>query len=67
MRCLRGRLSGIGVPQYMIDLPGGGGKIELVPDYIVSRTDSPRGEIVRFRNWAGETFDFVDVDDDRSP
>jgi lysine 2,3-aminomutase len=64
---LRGRIGGMGVPDFVVDLPGGGGKIELVPDYIVSRTDSPRGEIVRFRNWAGETFDFVDVDDDRSP
>jgi len=34
MRALRGHLSGLCVPQYMIDLPGGGGKIPLVPDYV---------------------------------
>jgi lysine 2,3-aminomutase len=34
MRELRGRVSGMGVPQYMIDLPGGGGKIPLLPEYV---------------------------------
>lgn len=37
MRHLRGRLSGMGVPHYMIDLPGGGGKVPLTPDYVVAR------------------------------
>ena len=31
---LRGRLSGIGIPHYMIDLPGGGGKVALLPESI---------------------------------
>lgn len=34
MRALRGHLSGMCVPQYMIDLPGGKGKLPLLPDYI---------------------------------
>jgi lysine 2,3-aminomutase len=34
MARLRGRLSGMGIPHYMIDLPGGGGKVPLVPDFI---------------------------------
>jgi lysine 2,3-aminomutase len=34
IRELRGHLSGYAVPHYIIDLPGGGGKIPLVPDYI---------------------------------
>ena len=29
---LRGHLSGLGVPQYVVDLPGGGGKVALVPE-----------------------------------
>ena len=37
MTHLRGRLSGIGVPHYMIDLPGGGGKVPLTPDYVVEK------------------------------
>ncbi len=34
LKSLRGHLSGTCVPQYMIDLPGGGGKIPLLPEYV---------------------------------
>jgi lysine 2,3-aminomutase len=34
IRELRGHLSGYAIPHYIVDLPGGGGKIPLVPDYI---------------------------------
>lgn len=34
---LQGRISGIGIPQYMIDLPGGGGKVPLFPDNILKK------------------------------
>ncbi len=34
MKSMRGHLSGMCIPQYMIDLPGGGGKVPLLPDYI---------------------------------
>jgi len=55
---LRGHTSGMGVPQYMIDLPGGGGKIPLLPDY-VKRKD-PKGW--RIRNYRGEVFEYPLVD-----
>ncbi len=58
---LRGRIGGVGVPDFVVDLPGGGGKVELLPDYIVDRRSSEHGEVVRFRNFDGEEFDFVDV------
>ena len=32
---LRGHTSGYAVPHYVIDAPGGGGKIPLLPDYVV--------------------------------
>ncbi|MBU4317271.1 MAG: KamA family radical SAM protein [Proteobacteria bacterium] len=35
MEHLRGRVSGMGIPQYMIDLPGGGGKIPLLPESVL--------------------------------
>ena len=35
MRALNGHVSGMGVPQYVIDLPGGGGKVPLLPEYVV--------------------------------
>jgi lysine 2,3-aminomutase len=54
MRHLRGRLSGIGVPQYMIDLPGGGGKVPLLPEYVVE--EGPRE--MKVRNFEGEVFTY---------
>lgn len=52
IRALRGWTSGLGVPHYVIDAPGGGGKIPILPEYVQSITDS---EIV-LRNYAGEEF-----------
>jgi lysine 2,3-aminomutase len=39
MKALRGHLSGLCVPAYVIDLPGGGGKIPLLPESILARDD----------------------------
>jgi len=36
MEYLRGRLGGIAIPQFVVDAPHGGGKIPLLPTYIVS-------------------------------
>ncbi len=36
---LRGHTSGYAVPTYVVDAPGGGGKIPLLPDYFVGRED----------------------------
>lgn len=52
MEKLRGNISGMGVPYYMIDLPGGGGKIPLLPDYVIRREND--GLIVR--NFSGGCF-----------
>ncbi|MBI4294545.1 MAG: KamA family radical SAM protein [Chloroflexi bacterium] len=49
---MRGFTSGLAVPTYVIDLPGGGGKVPLQPDYIVSQAD---GELV-LRNYEGRLF-----------
>jgi len=37
MRFLRGRISGMGIPTYAVDLPGGKGKVPLLPNYIKER------------------------------
>jgi lysine 2,3-aminomutase len=37
MARLRGRLSGLGIPQLVVDLPGGLGKIPLCPEHVVRR------------------------------
>ncbi len=33
---LRGRITGMGIPHLVIDAPGGGGKIPLLPNYLLS-------------------------------
>ena len=39
IRGLRGFTSGYAVPTYVIDAPGGGGKIPLMPDYVVGKDE----------------------------
>ena len=46
---IRGWTSGLGVPHFVIDAPGGGGKIPLLPKYVQSITD----DAVVMRNYAG--------------
>jgi lysine 2,3-aminomutase len=36
IRSLRGHTSGLAVPHYVVDTPGGGGKIALIPNPVVS-------------------------------
>jgi lysine 2,3-aminomutase len=49
MEGLRGHMSGLGVPTYVIDAPHGGGKIPLMPNYLVSMSD----DSVVLRNYEG--------------
>ena len=49
MEGLRGHTSGFAVPQYVIDAPGGGGKIPLMPNYLLSMSDHK----VVLRNFEG--------------
>lgn len=46
---LRGHTSGYAVPQYIVDAPGGGGKIPVMPNYLVSYSDHK----VILRNYEG--------------
>lgn len=61
MEALRGWTSGLAVPYYCIDAPGGGGKIPLLPKYIQSISD----EQVVMRNFEGETFVYPQPKSDR--
>ncbi|MGB4705572.1 MAG: KamA family radical SAM protein [Candidatus Saccharicenans sp.] len=54
---LRGWTSGLAVPHYVIDAPGGGGKIPLIPEYVQSISD----EKVVLRNYAGEIYVYPQV------
>ncbi len=49
---LRGHTSGLGIPTYVVDLPGGGGKVPLQSSYLISRSD---GQLI-FRNYRGKIY-----------
>ena len=51
---LRGHTTGYAVPTFVVDAPGGGGKIPLMPNYVVSYKD---GELV-LRNYAGKLYTY---------
>ncbi len=43
MEHLRGHISGLAVPTFVVDAPGGGGKIPVHPNYIVSQHEHKVG------------------------
>ena len=49
IEALRGHTSGYAVPQFIVDAPGGGGKIPLQPNYLLSYSDHK----VVLRNYEG--------------
>jgi lysine 2,3-aminomutase len=49
MEGLRGHMSGLGIPTYVVDSPHGGGKIPLMPNYLVSASN----DAVVLRNYEG--------------
>jgi lysine 2,3-aminomutase len=56
IRGLRGHTTGYAVPTYVIDAPGGGGKIPLLPDYVAARDEAGW----TLRNYEGKTFAYPD-------
>ena len=54
IKALRGHMSGMAIPHYVIDLPGGGGKIPLLPEYIKGERD---GRLV-VENFTGQTYEY---------
>ncbi len=55
---LRGFISGYAIPHYVIDAPGGGGKIPLLPDY----TRGYSGNNLQLRNYAGNLYQYPDTE-----
>jgi lysine 2,3-aminomutase len=53
---LRGHTTGYAVPNYVIDAPGGGGKIPLQPAYVVGR----EADDLVLRNYENRTFRYSD-------
>lgn len=57
MQSLRGHTTGYAVPQYVIDAPGGGGKVPINPDYILSHS----AERIVIRNFEGRIFEYPET------
>ncbi|HSH13405.1 MAG TPA: lysine 2,3-aminomutase, partial [Desulfurivibrionaceae bacterium] len=55
MEQLLGHTTGLAVPKFAIDLPGGGGKVQLLPG-----SPLPDGKIHTFRNFRGVYCDYPD-------
>jgi lysine 2,3-aminomutase len=61
MEGLRGHTTGYAVPQYVIDAPGGGGKVPISPEYVLSRN----GDRIVIRNFEGKIFEYPEAGDGR--
>lgn len=59
---LRGHTSGFCVPTYVIDAPGGGGKIPVGPQYLISQSDDK----VILRNYEGVICSYTEPEDKMS-
>lgn len=59
IQALRGHTTGFAVPQFVIDAPGGGGKIPLMPEYLQKLNDN---EVV-LKNFEGKEYRYPQVAD----
>ncbi|HHW01513.1 MAG TPA: lysine 2,3-aminomutase [Thermoanaerobacterales bacterium] len=59
---LRGHTSGFAVPTFVVDAPGGGGKIPIMPQYLISYSDRK----VIMRNYEGIICAYTEPEDNRS-
>ncbi|HEX5398202.1 MAG TPA: KamA family radical SAM protein [Verrucomicrobiae bacterium] len=59
MEQLRGHTTGYAVPQYVIDAPGGGGKVPINPEYVLCRN---AGRVL-IRNYEGKVFEYPETPD----
>lgn len=57
---LRGHISGLAVPQFVIDAPGGGGKIPMLPEYVISQDENK----IVLRNFKYNIYEYPDVRDE---
>ncbi len=61
MTALRARLSGVALPAYVLDIPGGHGKVPIGPDYLSRAADDlwqvsdPRGGLHRYADPSAST------------
>lgn len=54
-RELWGRLSGLAMPNLSLDIPGGGGKVGLVPDFLIKQ----QGDFRKYKGWDGVEGEYI--------
>ena len=54
MEYLRGYTSGLAIPTYIINAPGGNGKTPIAPQYLISQ----RKNSIRIRTWENKIMDY---------
>jgi lysine 2,3-aminomutase len=59
MEKLRGHTTGYAVPTYVIDAPGGGGKVPINPEYVLCRN---AGRVL-IRNYEGKVYEYPETAD----
>ena len=60
---LRGHTSGLAVPHFVIDAPGGGGKIPLLPNYVLHKDE----EKIILRNFQNKVYSYQNYADKNNP
>jgi lysine 2,3-aminomutase len=63
MENLRGHTTGYAIPQYVIDGPGGGGKIPINPNYVVAQMP----DRIVLRNYKGDIYEYPEVSPEPAP
>ncbi|RKZ00588.1 MAG: lysine 2,3-aminomutase [Ignavibacteriae bacterium] len=63
VEALRGHTSGLAVPHFVIDAPGGGGKIPLLPNYVLHKDE----EQVILRNFNNKVYSYKNYADKNNP
>ena len=63
VEALRGHTSGLAIPHFVIDAPGGGGKIPLLPNYVLHMDE----EKIILRNYKNEVYSYKNYADKNNP
>ncbi len=63
MKILRGHTSGLAIPHFVIDAPGGGGKIPLLPNYVLHKDEDK----IILRNYQKKIYSYKNYKDKLNP
>jgi lysine 2,3-aminomutase len=63
IEALRGHTTGYAVPQFVIDAPGGGGKVPINPEYVLTQDE----DRIVMRNYEGKIFEYPELKEQFGP